>query len=61
MKSRALLALLAVVPAPALSLIAALYLWPDTTLGQVVFSALKLWLLLLPVAWVVLVDRHRRR
>jgi len=58
---RALIALLLIVPAPTLSLVAALYMWPDTTLGQIVFSVLKLWLLLLPVAWIVLVDRHRPR
>jgi membrane protease YdiL (CAAX protease family) len=61
MKSRALLALLAIVPAPTLGLIAALYIWPDTAAGQTIYAALKLWLILLPVAWIVLIEKHRPR
>lgn len=57
----AALALAAIVPAPTLGIIAALYLWPDTALGQIVYAVCKLWLLALPVAWLVLVERQRPR
>lgn len=61
MKSRAILALIAIVPAPSLGLIAALYLWPDAAPGQLFYAGLKLWLIVLPVAWVLLVEKHRPR
>jgi len=54
-------ALAAIVPAPAVGIIAALYLWPDTPFGKIVYAGCKLWLLVLPVAWVVLVERRRPR
>lgn len=57
--ARPCLALALTVPAPTLGLIAAIYLWPDSALGQLVYAALKLWLILLPVAWIFLVDRRR--
>jgi CAAX protease family protein len=60
-RAQAAAALAAIVPAPTLGLVAALYVWPDTALGQIVYAALKLWLILLPVVWVVLVDRRRPR
>jgi hypothetical protein len=60
-RQRAVLALGLIVPAPTLGLIVAFYLWPDTALGQLTFAALKIWLLALPLAWVVLVDKHRPR
>ena len=60
-RARAGLALALIVPAPSLGIIAALQFWPDSGFGQLVYGALKLWLLALPVAWVVLVDRHRPR
>lgn len=44
-----------------MGLIAALHLWPDTALGQLLYAVLKLWLIALPVAWVVLVDKHQPR
>lgn len=58
-RTKAVLGLAAIVPAPTLGLLAALYVWPDTSLGQIVYAFLKLWLIALPVAWVVLVDRRR--
>lgn len=60
-RSRALLALALIVPAPTLGLVAALYLWPDTVLGRFLYAALKIWLLALPLGWVLLVDKHRPR
>jgi len=61
MQARAALALAAIVPAPTLGLIAALYLWPDTALGQIAYAVCKLWLIALPVIWLVFVERHRPR
>jgi membrane protease YdiL (CAAX protease family) len=58
---RAALALAAIVPAPTAGIVAALYLWPDTALGQIVYAVCKVWLLALPVAWLVLVERQRPR
>ena len=58
---RAALALAAIVPAPTLGILAALYLWPDTALSQIVYAACKVWLLALPVLWLLLVERQRPR
>ena len=58
-RTRAVIALAAIVPAPTLALLAALYVWPDTGLGQLVYAFLKIWLVAVPVGWVVLVERRR--
>ena len=60
-RARAALALAAIVPAPTLGILAALYLWPASALGQGVFFFFKLWLLLMPVLWLVLVEKQRPR
>jgi membrane protease YdiL (CAAX protease family) len=60
-RSGAVLALALIVPAPTLGLVAALYLWPEQPLGQLLYAVPKVWLLALPLAWVVLVDRRRPR
>jgi hypothetical protein len=60
-RRRAVLALAAIVPAPTIGLVAAMVVWPDRALGQVVFALLKLWLLALPVVWLVVVERRRPR
>jgi uncharacterized protein len=59
--AHAILALALIVPAPTLGLVAALYLWPDTVFGQFLYAALKVWLIGLPVAWVLVVDKRRPR
>jgi membrane protease YdiL (CAAX protease family) len=56
---RAIWALVAIVPAPTLGLLAALYIWPDTALGQLLYAVCKGWLFALPLVWVVVIDRHR--
>lgn len=58
---RAGVALALILPAPSMGLVAALYLWSDSPLGQIIYAVLKLWLLALPVVWVWFVDRHRLR
>jgi hypothetical protein len=60
-RARAIAALALIVPAPALGLVAALYLWPDTAFGRILYAVLKIWLIALPVGWVLLIDKHRPR
>lgn len=58
-RKRSLTALLLLVPTPSIGVAAAMILWPDTTLGSAIFAACKLWLLLLPVVWLVAVDKKK--
>lgn len=51
-------ALLLVAPVPTIGVVAALHAAPGPV-GDAVFAAAKLWLLLLPAAWFVLVERGR--
>jgi membrane protease YdiL (CAAX protease family) len=55
----ALAALLLLVPVPTVGVAAAMFWLPGSTAGQAVFVAAKLWVLLLPAAWHVAVDRRR--
>jgi len=57
-RSSAVVALLLVVPVPTVGVVAALHAAPGPV-GQAVFAAAKLWLLLFPAAWFVLVERGR--
>ncbi|MCP5518604.1 MAG: CPBP family intramembrane metalloprotease [Verrucomicrobiales bacterium] len=56
---RALLALLLLVPVPTLGAAASMFWWPGTRLGNGVFAASKLWIVLLPAAWLLFVERGR--
>lgn len=58
---RAALALLLLVPAPTLGVLFAMHWLPDTALGQSIHVAAKVWLLALPLAWVLWVERGRLR
>lgn len=58
---RGALALLLLLPAPTIGVVFAMHLYPDTTLGKSVHLSAKLWLLALPIAWLVLVERVRPR
>ena len=53
------LALLLLLPAPTIGVLCAMYWMPDTALGKSIHLAAKLWLLALPVLWLLLVDRGR--
>lgn len=55
----AALALVLLVPAASAGVIVAMGLMPGETTGKLAWSASKLWLLVLPVAWHIVVDRHR--
>lgn len=56
---RAALALLLLLPAPTLGVLAAMFLWPDTTLGKALHLSAKLWILVVPVAWILFIERGR--
>ncbi len=57
--NRSWLALLLLVPAPSIGVLAAMIMWPDTTLGSGIFAACKMWLLLFPVVWLMAIDKQR--
>ena len=57
--SKALLALILISPAPSLGALAAFALAPGTTLAAVCYAASKIWLYLLPVVWLLWVERGR--
>jgi hypothetical protein len=54
---RALAALLILVPAPSIGVWAAMIQWPGAA-GPAIFLAAKIWLLILPAAWRLLVDQE---
>ncbi len=58
-KQASLLALLLLVPAPGLGTAAAMILLPGTAVGQALFFACKVWILAVPVVWLLAVERAR--
>jgi membrane protease YdiL (CAAX protease family) len=52
-------ALALLVPAPSVGAAAAMWWWPGTALGQTIFTASKIWLFALPLAWHRWVDGGR--
>lgn len=57
-RRRALVALLLLLPAPTIGTAASLLIWPDAILGKALFLITKLWILVLPFAWLRFVDRE---
>jgi membrane protease YdiL (CAAX protease family) len=57
-RRRALLALALVAPAPTIGVAAAMILWPGP-IGRTVFTIAKLWLLLVPIGWHLVVETGR--
>jgi membrane protease YdiL (CAAX protease family) len=53
------IALLLLVPAPSLGVLASMVIAPDTAAGKTVFIFSKIWVLLLPVIWLVFVRREK--
>ena len=49
-----------VVPVPTISVIAMLFEFPGTT-GKIIAAACKLWLVLLPLVWLVKIEKQRPR
>ncbi len=58
-KSKALLSLLLLIPAPSIGVLSGMVLWPDTVLGKGLFMFSKLWLFTLPIVWYLLVDKAK--
>lgn len=58
---RSALALALLVPAPTIGVLCAMFLFPDTWYGQTIHLFAKVWLLALPLAWVLFVERGRLR
>lgn len=59
MRGRAMLALVLLVPVPSVAVLAAMWWWPDTVIGKVIFIVAKVWLVAFPVVWLLLVDRGK--
>lgn len=55
----ALISLILLVPAPSIGTAMGMVIMPDTAIGQTFFIVCKVWLLALPLAWLVLVDKGR--
>lgn len=53
------MALLLLVPFPSLGTAASMFGWPGTVLGLALFLLCKLWVVLLPLAWLLWVERGR--
>ncbi len=59
MRMRSASALLLLVPAPSIGVLAAMWWWPDTTAGKVIFAGAKVWMVVLPAWWWLLVDKGK--
>ena len=57
MKRKALFSLFLLVPAPSVGVLFGMVWFPGTALGQGVFLAAKVWILLLPAVWHFAVER----
>jgi membrane protease YdiL (CAAX protease family) len=57
-RSNALLALALLVPAPTLGVLAAMWWWPGAG-GQSIYVLSKIWIMVLPVLWLLKVERGR--
>lgn len=59
MKRRPLISLLLLVPAPSIGVVFGMILMPGTAIGRGVFLLAKIWILLLPAGWYILIERQR--
>lgn len=55
---RSLMALLLLAPAPTIGIAASLYWWPGP-IGQTLFSAAKVWLVVFPAVWYLLFEKGK--
>jgi membrane protease YdiL (CAAX protease family) len=58
-KRSSMWALILLLPVPSLGVWAGMIAWPDQTLGKVLFFLAKVWLLALPLAWHLIVEKRR--
>ena len=56
--SRSMIALALLVPAPTVGVIAGMIVLPDHFAGKLIFSASKVWLLLFPAVWRLVVEKE---
>jgi len=59
MKKNALLSLLLLVPAPSIGVLAGMVIAPNQPIGKIIFTASKLWILLLPLIWLVVIEKKK--
>jgi membrane protease YdiL (CAAX protease family) len=57
MKKISLIALALLIPAPSFGVWAGMIAWPDQPVGKALFFVSKLWILALPLAWRIFVDK----
>jgi len=57
-KRYSVIALALLLPAPTIAVVMALYVMPGTLVGQGVWSLSKLWVLVIPLVWLLRVDRE---
>jgi CAAX protease family protein len=58
MNKQALVGLFLLVPAPSLG-VAAMFWWPELVVGKVIFLLSKIWLVGMPLAWLLFIDRGK--
>jgi len=58
-KRHAALALLLLLPFPSLGTAASMFWWPGSPLGKAVFLLAKVWMVVLPLLWLLLVEHGR--
>ncbi len=56
-KKNAFFALLLLVPAPSIGVLLGMILFPDISLGRVLFGFTKVWMVVLPVVWLIAVEK----
>ena len=58
-KKSSLLALLLLVPAPSIGVLAGMIIAPNHLSGKLIFSICKFWILLVPIFWLVVIDKQK--
>lgn len=56
-KKTSLIVLALLIPAPSFGVWAGMIYWPDQSIGKVLFSVSKIWILALPLVWRIFVDK----
>jgi membrane protease YdiL (CAAX protease family) len=59
MPNRAFIALLLLIPAPSIGTAAAMFWWPELPIGKIIFFLSKIWLVGLPLVWLLFVDKQK--
>jgi membrane protease YdiL (CAAX protease family) len=59
MNKRAVIALLLLLPAPTLGTAAGMLWWPEQPIGKILFLATRIWIVAIPLVWLLFVDRSQ--